>query len=255
MELEVSHAVAGESRSAGAGEMLIAGSRVEHAALAAELMARAILEATQKRGVARVALSGGSTPADAYRHLASLDLPWSQIEWFWVDERAVPPDHERSNYTSARRDLLLDRAEIPADRVHRMEGEDEDLGAAAERYERLLRRTFGVASAVSFDVMTLGVGDDGHTASLFPNTGGVLVEDRLVLAVAAQPEKGLEARLTLTSPVLCEAALALVLVRGATKRNVVAKARSGGPEDDVPSRVFRRIKGRLVWLLDHDATG
>ena len=239
----------------GPGEIVVATDKAEHAALAGEVMAQAMWTAIQDRGLCRVALSGGSTPAEAYRYLAALRLPWDKVEWFWVDERAVPPDHARSNYAAARRDLGLDRPEIPAHLVHRMEAEADDLRAAADRYEGHLRRSFGVASAVAFDVMTLGVGDDGHTASLFPGTGAVAIADRLVAPIAAQPDKGLEARLTLTAPVLCEASLVVVLARGESKRSVVAAARSGGSEDEIPSRLLQRAKGRVVWVLDREAAG
>jgi 6-phosphogluconolactonase len=237
------------------GGLVVAKDKAEHAALAGELMAQAMWTAIRERGLCRVAISGGSTPAEAYRYVAGLALPWDKIAWFWVDERAVPADHERSNYAAARRDLGLDRREIPGHLVHRMEGEASDLGAAAERYERAIRLSFGVASAVAFDVMTLGVGDDGHTASLFPGTGAVGIEDRLVAAIAAQPARGLEARLTLTAPVLCEASLVVVLARGESKRAVVAAARSSGSEDEIPSRLLRRAKGRVMWVVDTAAAG
>jgi 6-phosphogluconolactonase len=231
-------------------EVLVARDREEHAALAAELMARAIVEAVQERGVARVALSGGTTPDDAYQKLAGLALPFDKIEWFWVDERGVPPDHPRSNYAAASKDLSL--ADGRHGRAHRMEGE-RDLAAAAADYERLLRRSFGVASAVAFDAMVMGVGDDGHTASLFPGIGAVAIDDRLVAAIPEQPAKKLEARITLTAPVLLEARLVLVLVRGANKRAVVRAARTPGSEEEIPSRIFQRAKGEVVWLLDADA--
>ena len=234
-------------------EMHVAADDAELAALAAELMGRAIVEAVSERGVARVALSGGSTPADAYRHVAGFALPWDHVEWFWVDERAVPPSSERSNFRAASADLGLDRAPASAGRVHRMPGDATDLARAAMDYERLLRRTFGVASAVAFDVLTLGIGDDGHTASLFPGTHTVGVHDRLVLDVPAQPDKGLEPRLTLTAPVLCEARLVLVLAKGAKKRDVIVKARSPGPEEETPARVVQRAKGRVVWIVDEAA--
>jgi 6-phosphogluconolactonase len=237
------------------GEVIVASDKAEHAAFAGELMAQAMWTAIRERGLCRVAVSGGSTPAEAYRYLAALSLPWDKIEWFWVDERAVPADHARSNYAAARRDLSLDRPEIPAHLVHRMEADAADLGAAAARYERHLRLSFGVASAVAFDVMSLGIGDDGHTASLFPGTGAVAINDRLVAAIAEQPARGLEARLTLTAPVLCEASLVVVLARGESKRAVVAAARSAGSEDEIPSRVLQRVKGRLIWVLDKEAAG
>ncbi|WP_437322372.1 6-phosphogluconolactonase [Sorangium sp. So ce394] len=232
----------------GGEETLVAADAAELAILGAELMARAIAAAIEARGVARIALSGGGTPSPAYQRLAALSLPWAQTEWFWVDERAVAPDHPRSNYGAARRDLAA--ARVPEDRFFRMEGEAADLGGAAARYEALLRARFGVASAVAFDLMTLGIGDDAHTASLFPGTGAVGIEDRLVAAIPAQPGKGLEARLTLTAPVIREARVKLLLAGGASKRAVVAQAKRPGPADEVPARAVRGGAGRLVWLLD-----
>ena len=237
------------STLAGRGEVIVAADDAEHAALAAELMAHAVREAVAARGVARVALSGGTTPAEAYRRLAALDLPWASTEWFWVDERAVPPDSARSNYRNACADLWVLTALVPPAQVHRMEADDADLAAAAARYEAQLRRLFGVAAAVAFDVMTLGVGEDGHTASLFPGTGAVGVVDRLVLPVAARPAKSLEARLALTAPVIQEARTLLVLSRGASKRAAVDAARSSGDEEEVPARLVQKAKGRLHWLL------
>jgi 6-phosphogluconolactonase len=236
-------------------ETLVARDDVELAAFAAELTGRAVMDAVRGRGTARVALSGGSTPRPAYRRIADFDLPWSALEWFWVDERAVPPGHERSNYGAAAADLGLEKPPVSAGRVHRMKGEPADLAAAAREYEALLRSTFGVASAVAFDVMVMGIGDDGHTASLFPGMNTVSVTDRLVLDVHAQPDKGLEARLSLTAPVIQEARLILVLVQGAKKRDVIAKARAPGPEDEIPARLLQRAKGRVVWILDEAAAG
>jgi 6-phosphogluconolactonase len=233
-----------------APETLVARDRDEHAALAAELLGRAVDDAVRARGVARVALSGGTTPAEAYRRLAALSLPFDRVEWYWVDERGVPPENERSNYAAAARDLSL--ADGRHGRAFRMEGE-RDLDAAAAAYEGLLRRRFGVASAVAFDAMTLGVGDDGHTASLFPGTGAVAVDDRLVAHVREQPEKKLEARVTLTAPVILEARLAVVLARGAAKRGPVTAARTPGSEEETPARILQRAKGRVVWVLDQEA--
>lgn len=237
---------------AGPPEILVAHDRDEHAALAAELLARAIVEAVAERGVARVALSGGTTPADAYRKLAALALPFDQVEWYWVDERGVAPDNPRSNYGAAARDLSL--ADGHHGRAFRMEGE-RDLDEAAAAYDALLRRAFGPAAAVSFDAMTMGIGDDGHTASLFPGTGAVAVADRLVTHVREQPDKKLEARVSLTAPVIVEARLVVVLVRGAGKRGPVAAAQKPGSEEEVPARLLQRCRGRVVWVLDADAAG
>lgn len=244
--------MSGRASRGGEQEVIVARDREEHAAIAAEIMGRAIAEAVEERGIARVALSGGSTPSDAYRRLGEMALPWGQVAWFWVDERAVPEESPRSNYAAAARDLGL--AGGARGLAHRMVGEDGiDVGAAA--YERLLRGSFGVASAVAFDAMTLGVGDDGHTASLFPGTGAVGIDDRLVAAIAEQPEKGLEARITLTAPVILEARLVVVLARGAGKKAVIAAAREKGSEEAVPARILQRAKGRVVWVLDREAAG
>ena len=234
-------------------ESIGAASREEHAALAAELLARAIQSAIDERGVARVALSGGTTPSDTYRALAALGLPWAQVEWYQVDERAGDPASPRSNYAAAARDLGVDDG--AHGKLFRMASEAPDLDAAARAYDALLRRTFGVAAAVSFDAMTLGLGDDGHTASLFPGLSVVGIDDRLVVAVPEQPAKKLEARLTLTAPVILEARLVVMIVRGENKRAPVAAARRPGSEEEIPARLLHRARGRVVWILDSAAAG
>jgi 6-phosphogluconolactonase len=237
---------------AAAAEVLVAADRAEHAALAADLLGHAIVAAAEERGVARVALSGGTTPSEAYQRLASLALPFDRIAWFWVDERGVPPDSPRSNYGAAARDLGLAGGAHGV--AHRMEGERE-LGEAAAAYDALLRKSFGVAAAASFDAITLGIGDDGHTASLFPGIGAVNVDDRLVAHIRPPAEKKLEERITLTAPVILEAKLVVVLARGKNKRDVVTAARAPGSEDEIPARIIQRAKGRVVWVLDGDAAG
>jgi 6-phosphogluconolactonase len=192
-------------------------SELEQASLGAELLARAIDDAVRTRGRAFVAISGGSTPGPIYRKITEYDLP-------------------------------LDRVD-PA-RVHRMPAYTPDLESAALQYERLLRKTFGVANAVAFDALTLGIGDDGHTASLFPGTGAVSIDDRLVAAIAAQPSRGIEARVTLTAPVLCAARFVLVLARGIQKRAPVSAAFLDGPEDAIPARLLQRAHGKITWLFD-----
>jgi 6-phosphogluconolactonase len=235
------------------GELLVARDDAEQDRLAADLIARAVDEAVQERGLARIALSGGKTPLGTYRGLSELALPWDQTEWFWVDERAVPMDDERSNYRNVIRALRLTEHRVPLARIHRMEAERVDRDEAARHYAAALRASFGVANAVAFDAMVLGVGDDGHTASLFPTMSTLFLEDRLVAAVDAQPTRGLEARLTLTAPVLRQARLALVMCRGASKRAIVAAARSPGPLADVPARLLQLVSGRVVWVLDQAA--
>jgi 6-phosphogluconolactonase len=233
-------------------EVLVAATADEHASLAAELLSRAIWNAVEQRGQARVALSGGSTPSATYQRLAALALPFDKITWFWVDERGVPPEHARSNYGAAARDLSLADGKHGA--AFRMEGE-RDLAEAARSYEALLRRSFGVAGAVAFDAITLGIGDDGHTASLFPGIGAVSIDDRLVAAIPEQPAKKLEARVTLTAPVILEARLVVMLARGAGKQKVVAAAQCPGSEDEIPARLLQRARGKVVWVLDREAAG
>lgn len=234
-------------------EVVVAHHEQDHAKLAADLLAEAIEDAISKHGVARVALSGGTTPSKTYQELAARqDIDFTKVEWWWVDERAVPPSDARSNYAAAFRDLGL-REDGSRGKIHRMRGEAASLEEAAHAYEHALRGSFGVASAVAFDAMTLGIGDDGHTASLFPGLGVVGIDDRLVLAVPAQPAKKLEARITLATPVILEARLIVVLARGASKRAIIQKARSQGSEEEIPSRITQRARGRVVWVLDEAA--
>lgn len=230
-------------------ELVVASSDDELAALGAELLGRAIDGAVRARGRALVALSGGSTPGPVYRALTELALPWGDVVFAWVDERAVPPDHPRSNYRAAWAELELD-GKLRAATALRMRGGEADLEAEARRYEARLRELFGVARAVAFDAVVLGVGDDGHTASLFPGTGDVAIGDRLVAAIPARPERGLEARLTLTAPVLREARTALVLAKGPSKRGPLEAALSQGPLDEVPARVVREVAGHVFIVCD-----
>src|SRR5690606_33503881 len=232
------------------GELVVGDGETEVAALAAELLGRAIDEAVRERGRARVALSGGTSPGPAVRALAAMALPWDRVTWFQVDERAVPPEHERSNW----RGMVGWLGEAGrAGAMHRMEAERADRAAAAADYERAIRASFGVARAVAFDVLLMGIGDDGHTASLFPGHGTVAIGDRLVAAVGA-PE-GLEPRMTLTVPVLHEARLALVLVPGGSKREPVRRARVPGSADEVPARAIGGCGGRVVWVVERTVAG
>jgi 6-phosphogluconolactonase len=214
-------------------------------------MAGALRSALQDHGRACVALSGGNTPRDAYAALAKEPgLDWTKIDVFWVDERAVAPTDERSNYRWAKA-TLLDVARVPPERVHRMPSDATDLEAAAKAYGNAVAVCVG-GGAPAFDLVVLGVGDDGHTASLFPGDPTVDVTDRLVAAVPAKP--GREARLTLTRPVIQHARRVLVLVVGAGKRPALARA--WAPDGDVhqtPSRIIRECLGAVTWIVDEAA--
>jgi 6-phosphogluconolactonase len=172
------------------------------------------------------------------------------VQILWVDERAVPPTDDRSNFHWAKV-TLLDAANVPADHVHRMPAEAADLAAAARGYEAVLRRAVPAdADGIpAIDAAVLGVGDDGHTASLFPGEDTVTLRDRLVVGVGSH--QGLEPRMTLTAPVLEHVRNAFVLVAGKGKHLALSRAWSAeGDLRETPSRVLRAAKGAVWWLVD-----
>ncbi len=233
------------------GELVTKADGASVARDAAARMAGAIRAALQARGRAIIALSGGNTPRDAYAALAKEPgLDWTKIDIFWVDERAVGPTDERSNYRWAKA-TLLDPARVPAERVHRMPSDAPDLAGAAKAYAQAIAQAVG-SDQPAFDLVVLGVGDDGHTASLFPGDPTVDVIDRSVAAVPAQP--GREARLTLTRPVIQHARRVLVMVVGAGKRAALARAwASDGDVHETPSRIIRDCVGAVTWIVDEAA--
>lgn len=188
-----------------------------------------------------LALAGGSTPAPVYRWLAQAgDVPWDRVEVFFGDERCVPPDHPESNYRMAR-ETLLEPLGIAPERVHRMKGEMEDSDAAASEYARLLPERL--------TVLLLGIGSDGHTASLFPGAPTLHETERRVVPARA-PSGKVPARLTVTPPVVDAADRIYVLARGSRKADAVARALEGAWEpDQCPAQLARRG----VWILDRDA--
>lgn len=223
---------------------------------AAARIAKALRAAVARSGRATLALSGGNTPRDAYAQLArEPGIDWPLVEIFWVDERAVPPTDDRSNYRWAKA-TLLEAIASPAERVHRMPGDAADLDAAARDYEQAIRARVELDGdgLPSFDVVVLGIGEDGHTASLFPGDPVVDVRDRLVSAVAAKGSR--EARLTLTSPVLEHARNILILAVGAGKLPALERAwLAQGDPHDTPVRVVRGCLGAVTWLIDKAAGG
>ena len=192
------------------------------------------------RGVFRVALAGGSTPRAMHEALAcSRDLPWLAVEIFFGDERAVPPDHADSNYRMAK-ESLLDRVPIPPAQIHRMQAESPDREGASRAYEALLPD--------SIDVLVLGIGEDGHTASLFPGSSALRETERRVIPVVG-PKPPPE-RLTITPPVVLSARHRIVLAAGSGKADAVARALEG-PWD--PDKTPIQLAKRGVWFLDPPA--
>jgi 6-phosphogluconolactonase len=221
-------------------------------AAAAEFLALAS-EAIRARGKFCVALSGGNTPRALYQLLASNrfpSVPWSQIYLFFGDERHVPPDHPESNYRMVKEAML---SKVPDENIFRMHGEQE-AGAAALEYEQTLRQFFHLKEDQfpRFDLILLGLGPDGHTASLFPDSAALTETHRLV--VANWVEKFKTYRLTFTFPVLNHAACDMFLVSGADKCAILQQVfedRSAG----LPSQRVRPEDGDLLWFADREAAG
>ncbi len=220
---------------------------------AAGHLRRGIAEAIAARGACWIALAGGRTPRAVYERLAGDGTPaidWARVHVAFGDERLVPPDHADSNYAMARL-ALFDRVPIPAAQIHRIDGERRDAADAATAYDAALRRAFAIGPAAwpIFDLVLLGVGPDGHTASLFPHTAALDVRDRLAAAAVAPAAP--TARVTLTYPVLNAARAAILLVNGEDKAVAVARAFDDAvPVADCPVRGLRPHDGTLTWHLD-----
>ncbi len=209
---------------------------------AAEEFVRLAREAIATRGRSRVVLSGGSTPRRLYEFLAEQQfLEWSKVEFFWGDERAVPPDHKDSNYHMAR-EAMLDRLAVPEANVHRIEAERD---TAARDYEAVIARAFGVEPGgvpPAFDLVLLGMGADGHTASLFPHWEALKETSRWVVKNVSGR------RITLTPRILNRAAHVIFLVAGAEKAGVLAEVLEG-PSD--PERLPAQLIRPATWFVDH----
>jgi 6-phosphogluconolactonase len=191
-----------------------------------------------------IALAGGDTPRRLYELLAMRgDIDWSRVHVFWGDERCVPPEHAESNYRMAR-EALLSHVPIATAHIHRIAGEA-DPAQAARDYEQTLRTYF--TAERSFDLVLLGMGDDGHTASLFPGTPAVTEQQRWVMETVT----GQRARITLTPVVLNAAASILVLVAGATKAARLAEALDS--DGALPVHRIKPTHGTLTWLVDEAA--
>jgi len=213
-------------------------------------------QAIAKDGHFHVALSGGSTPRDLYRLLATSEfraqVDWARVHLFWGDERAVPPDSPESNYGMARREFLL-HVPIPPANVHRMEADDANIGRAAHSYEALLRRCLELDDRgfPRFHLVLLGLGKDGHTASLFPGSK-LLRETSRWVSTPIVPKIGAR-RMTLTLPVLEAARRILFLVTGSEKAPILREIVSGRSEPPLPAQIVQPRHGERVFLVDEAA--
>ncbi|MFL6229960.1 MAG: 6-phosphogluconolactonase [Pyrinomonadaceae bacterium] len=210
--------------------------------------------ATNERGRFSVALSGGSTPRRIYELLAGAEfaprVEWSKVHVFFGDERCVPPDDEESNYRMAR-EALLSRVGVAAENVHRMIGEG-DAVANARLYEDELRTYFIGGGLPRFDLIMLGLGEDGHTASLFP--GSPVLDERAAWVVANRVEKLSAYRLTLTAHVINNAAHVVFVVAGAGKAERLREVIEGARDPHrLPAQLVRPSDGSLEWFVDRAA--
>ena len=215
-----------------------------------ELAARSI----RARGRFAVALAGGATPRRAYESLASDEfrdaVDWPRVHVFFGDERCVPPDHPESNYRTAN-EALLARVPVPAQNVRRMRGEG-DPEVSARLYEDELRGFFAGEAWPRFDLVMLGLGDDGHTASLFPHTPALA--ERTAWVAANRVEKLGARRLTLTAPALNQAAHVVFMVAGAGKSAPLAEVLCGARDPSrLPAQMIEPLDGTLEWFVDKAA--
>jgi 6-phosphogluconolactonase len=217
----------------------------------AEHFTQVAVESVQARGRFRVALAGGTTPKPLYELLATREftarVDWARTEVFFGDERCVPPDDARSNFRMAS-DALLAHVALPAEKLHRMHGEDPPAQAALH-YQETLAAAFRTVAAPRFDLILLGLGENGHTASLFPGTAALREIWRSVVPQYVESQS--EWRLTLTRPVLNAAAQIWVLACGEAKATIAQRVLEGPFEPQVlPAQYLAPAAGRLVWWLD-----
>jgi 6-phosphogluconolactonase len=226
-------------------------------AAAAEFV-RQVRAAVETKGACTVALSGGSTPKGLYGLLANDptwrgQVPWDNMHVFWGDERHVPPDHPDSNYRMAN-EAMLSKVPIPPANVHRIKSEHPDARQVADDYEQTLQAFFHISAGQlpRFDLIFLGLGPEGHTASLFPGTRALHETRRLV--VSTWVGKFFTERITLTPPVLNNAAGVIFLARGEDKALALKAVLEGHDEpEQLPSQLIRPAHGRLLWLVDRAA--
>jgi 6-phosphogluconolactonase len=216
-----------------------------------DLVCGQIRTAIAEREVCTLVLAGGNTPKPLYQAISEQSLPWEKIHIFWGDERYVPAEHPDSNQKMAR-EAWLNRVKIPPSNIHQMPTGSGNPLLDAEKYEQEILEFFDSSGGVfpHFDIVLLGMGDDGHTASLFPHTQALQVNDRLVTV----GNKDGQPRLTLTFPLLNQARCVIFLVTGENKRPALAQIFA--PKTDpltYPASLIQPLNGQLFWLLDYSA--
>ncbi len=224
---------------------------------AAQYIVRLANEAIVSHGRFSIALSGGSTPRVLYGLLGDEpyrnQINWSQVEIFWSDERCVPPDSSDSNYQLAQ-EVLFSKLSISASQIHRMPADKPDRDAASLEYTQEMQRAFGTDGIPSFDLLQLGMGPEGHTASLFPHQPSLHEQQRLVMPVNVP--KPPPPRLTFTPPLLNAAKHVLFLVTGSDKADAVQAVLEGGYQpEEYPAQIVRPPHGDVTWMLDTAAAG
>jgi 6-phosphogluconolactonase len=228
------------------------------ASRAAQYFVEMAEEAVVARGRARIAISGGSTPKAAFQLLGDPNqpwrarMPWDKLELYWVDERCVPPDDQQSNFRMTR-EALLDQVPLRPEHIHRMEGEL-DPEEAASRYESGLRNNFRLegAEVPHFDLVQLGIGPDGHTASLFPHTQAL--NEMMRLVVSNHVPQLNSWRITLTWPVINQARSVFFLISGSDKAGVLNEVLTGARDvERLPSQLIWPASGILTLILDKSA--
>ncbi len=222
---------------------------------AAHYVVRLANESIVMHGRFTVALSGGSTPKTLYTLLGSTPyrehIDWTMVEIFWSDERCVPPDDPESNFHLAQQ-VLLSSIPISASQIHRMPADSANRDAASQAYTEEMQRTFGTDGIPSFDLIQLGMGPEGHTASLFPHQPSLHEQQRLVMPVSVP--KPPPDRLTFTPPLLNAAHHVLFLVTGDEKADAVQAVLEGDYQpDEFPAQIVRPTNGDVLWMLDTEA--
>lgn len=249
-------AINNAARKVSTGELRLCENSEEVAMAAADLFIERCARAIAGHGRFRVALSGGSTPKHTYELLAgpalSSRVDWQRTDIFWGDERNVSGDDPQSNYRMTR-EALLDHVPVPPPNVHRVRTETESPSAAAKAYEDEIRGVFGISTGFpSFDLVLLGLGANGHTASLFPYSPALNEDERLVVADFVEEVKMW--RITMTVPLINAAQTIAFLISGADKAQVLSEVLAG-PKDRqrLPAQLIEPGKGNLLWIVDRPA--